>query len=257
MVPRISAISYPKMNPPMPDAQSEKQEYVRSLFDGIARRYDFLNHFLSFGFDILWRRRSVQLLAHYRPKTILDLATGTADLAIEAATTLNATVVGIDISDEMLTIGKEKVHGRGLAHRVTLRRGRAEALDFESDSFDAATVAFGVRNFSNVGQGLREMHRVLRPGGVALVLEFSKPRVFPFNTLYGFYFRRILPFIGGLVSQSRASYEYLPNSVHQFPDGSEFLNILQSAGFTRTESHPLTMGIATIYLGVKESTKPE
>lgn len=245
------------MTPPIPDAQSEKQEYVLSLFDGIAHRYDFLNHLLSFGFDIFWRKRSVQLLVNHKPQFVLDLATGTADLAIEAAVTLNAAVVGIDISDEMLMIGKEKVQRRGLADRVTLQRGRAEALEFDSNSFDAATVAFGVRNYANVGQGLREMYRILRPGGVALVLEFSKPKIFPFNALYGLYFRRILPFIGGLVSKNRASYEYLPNSVREFPDGRDFLVLLESAGFTKTVSYPQTMGIATIYLGVKESTKSE
>ncbi len=254
MVPRISAISYPDMNPPVPDTQSEKQEYVRSLFDRIAYRYDFLNHFLSCGFDIIWRRQSIRLLADRSPKAVLDLATGTGDLAITAATILNATVTGLDISTEMLKIAEEKVRRRGLHHRITFKRGRAEQLDYDAQSFDAVTVAFGVRNFANVQQGLREMCRVLRPGGVAMVLEFSKPRVFLFRSVYGFYFRHILPFLAGVISKSRASYEYLPASVQQFPDGNDFLALLSSAGFARTESYPLTLGIATIYLGFKDSS---
>ncbi len=239
------------MESPFPQAQPDKAEYVRSLFDGIARRYDLLNHLLSCGFDILWRKRAIRLLLERHPRLILDLATGTADLAIEAAKTLGAIVTGVDISDHMLAIGREKVRRLGLKDRVLLSKGRAETLDVETNSFDAVTVAFGVRNFADVGRGLQEMYRVLRPGGTVLVLEFSKPNAMLLGSLYRFYFLRILPVIGGWVSRSRSSYQYLPNSVQEFPDGEDFLSLLRSAGFTETLSHPLTMGIATIYTGRK------
>jgi demethylmenaquinone methyltransferase/2-methoxy-6-polyprenyl-1,4-benzoquinol methylase len=253
MIPRTPAIVYPAMKSPLLQAQPQKEEFVRSLFDGIAHRYDLLNHLLSCGFDILWRKQAIQLLLVHKPSSVLDLATGTADLAIEAANTLNAAVTGIDISDKMLDIGRKKVQRQGLADRVRLRRGRAEALEFAGESFDAVTAAFGVRNFADVGQGLREMHRVLRPGGTILVLEFSMPTGFLFGRLYAFYFQRILPVVGGLVSRSRSSYQYLPNSVQQFPDGQDFLELLRLAGFAETASYPLTMGIATIYVGTKTS----
>ena len=251
MIPRILAISYPPMNPPFPEGQSARQEYVRTLFDGIATRYDFLNHFLSSGFDILWRKRAIRLLRELQPQLILDVATGTADFAIEAARTLGAKVDGIDISTEMLTLGKTKIKLRGLEHQVSLKLGSAESLDYEDKTFDAVTVAFGVRNFSDVRQGLTEMHRVLKQNGVALILEFSKPRNFPFRQIYGFYFRRILPFIGGAISKDRESYDYLPRSVNEFPDGSAFIRLLHSAGFAGTKQYRLTFGIATIYLGTK------
>lgn len=250
---RTSAIFHPTMKSPSPQAHPEKEEFVRSLFDGIAHRYDLLNHLLSCGFDILWRKRAIKFLFVHKPKTVLDLATGTADLAIEAAKTLNAVVSGVDISEKMLSIGREKIQKRGLTNRVTLYRGKAENLEFAAKSFDAVTVAFGVRNFANVEQGLREMHRVLRPGGTVLVLEFSKPKGIYFSRVYAFYFQRILPAIGGLVSRSRSSYQYLPNSVQDFPDGEDFLHLLRSEGFAGTASYPQTMGIATIYVGTKIS----
>ncbi len=221
------------------------------MFDGIAHRYDFLNHFLSGGIDILWRRRAIRTLEARHPAKVLDVATGTADFAIEAAKTLRASVIGVDISDEMLALGREKIRRLGLSDAVSLKRGKAESLDFPDETFDAVTVAFGVRNFADVQRGLREMCRVLRPGGVAVILEFSQPRTPIVRSLYGFYFERILPWIGGIVSSNRASYEYLPSSVLQFPDGTEFLRILQGAGFALTKWHPLTMGIASIYLGYK------
>ncbi len=254
MIPRILAISYPPMNPPPPKGQPARQEYVRSLFDGIAAHYDFLNHLLSLGFDILWRRRAIRLLQEFRPQFVLDVATGTADLAIEAARRLGAKVDGIDISDEMLTLGRTKVAERRLEQQVSLKRGNAESLDFENKTIDAVTVAFGVRNFANVRQGLAEMHRVLKQNGVALILEFSRPRIFPFRQIYGFYFRRILPFVGGLVSKNRESYDYLPRSVNEFPDDLAFIELLHSAGFGKTKQYRLTFGIVTIYLSTKQES---
>ncbi len=250
---RTAAISYPGMNSSLPHDRPEKEEFVRSLFDGIAHRYDLLNHLLSCGTDILWRRKAIRLLAPRNPGAVLDLATGTADLAIEAAKRLRTTVTGVDISENMLSIARAKIAARGIADRITLLRGRAEELPFPDRSFDAVTVAFGVRNFSDISSGLQEMHRVLRPGGTVLVLEFSKPKGLFFGPMYTFYFRRILPMVGGLVSRSRSSYQYLPDSVSAFPDGEDFLRLLRVAGFTETSSTPVSAGIATIYTGIKTS----
>ena len=251
MVPRISAISHPQMIPPVFEEKSTKQEYVRSLFDGIASHYDFLNHFLSSGFDILWRRHAIRFLRESHPRLILDVATGTADLAIEAARSLGASVIGIDISNQMLSLGRRKISQKGLIELISLRPGNAESLEFEDNMFDAVTVAFGVRNFSDAGKGLTEMHRVLKPGGMAVILEFSKPRIFPVRQIYNLYFERILPFLGGVISESRESYDYLPNSVREFPDNTRFLELLHSVGYSNTRQHRLTFGIATIYLGTK------
>jgi demethylmenaquinone methyltransferase/2-methoxy-6-polyprenyl-1,4-benzoquinol methylase len=248
---RVYAPYNPTMMPPSVANQANKQEYVRSLFDGIAPRYDFLNHFLSSGFDILWRKKAINQLRRSKPTSLLDIATGTADVAIEAAKALGVQVTGVDISTEMLKIACQKVARLGLDDKIRFERGQAESLRFDAGSFDAATVAFGVRNFADVRLGLSEMHRVLKPQGVAVVLEFSKPNLFPVKQLFGFYFRRILPLIGGLVSTQRESYEYLPNSVRDFPDGAEFLGILEDVGFSRTAQYPLTLGIATIYVGTK------
>ena len=254
MVPRISAISHPQMIPPVFEGKSTKQEYVRSLFDGIASHYDFLNHFLSSGFDILWRKRAIRLLRESHPRLILDVATGTADLAIEAARSLGASVIGIDISNRMLNLGRRKISQKGLVELVSLRPGNAESLEFEDNMFDAVTVAFGVRNFSDVFRGLAEMLRVLKPGGTAVILEFSKPRTFPLRQIYSFYFERILPFLGGVISESRESYDYLPNSVKGFPDDTTLLEFLHSVGYSNTRQYRLTFGIATIYLGTKAIT---
>jgi demethylmenaquinone methyltransferase/2-methoxy-6-polyprenyl-1,4-benzoquinol methylase len=225
--------------------------YVRRVFDSIAHRYDLLNHLLSSGIDIVWRKKAIRLLRSHHPQTILDVATGTADLAIEAARLRTATIVGIDIAPEMLKRGKEKIARRGLSHLISLELGTAESMRFEDESFDAVTVAFGVRNFTKLDQGLAEMYRVLRPGGVALILEFSKPKKAPLKQLYNWYFRSLLPRIGGWISNCREAYEYLPNTVEEFPDGKEFASLLQNHGFARIAFYPLTFGIATIYLGYK------
>ncbi len=224
------------------------QDYVRTLFDRIAFRYDLLNHLLSSGFDFYWRAKAVRMLAPMRPERILDVATGTGDLAIRAAGLRPKQIIGIDISGEMLNRARMKVEEKKLGHLITLQKGEAEHLAFPDASFDAVTAAFGVRNFSDCGRGLEEMRRVLRPGGIAMILEFSQPGFLPMRTLFSFYSRRILPVIGGFISKSREAYEYLPATVDEFPSGEAMLTMLRNAGFTRTESHPLTFGIVSIYL---------
>ncbi|HEX9006938.1 MAG TPA: bifunctional demethylmenaquinone methyltransferase/2-methoxy-6-polyprenyl-1,4-benzoquinol methylase UbiE [Bacteroidota bacterium] len=227
------------------------KHYVRSLFDGIAYRYDLLNHLLSGGVDRYWRRRAIERLRRRSPRRILDVATGTGDLAIAAMRLGPAEVIGVDIAEEMLRRGREKIARRGLSDRITLRQGEAERLDFPDGSFDAATVAFGARNFEDLLQGLREMFRVLRPGGAIVVLEFSRPRLFPFRQLYFLYFRRILPLVGRLISGHADAYRYLPATVLRFPEGQEFLGVLTRAGFTGVAEERLTGGIASIYTGVR------
>lgn len=224
-----------------------EQQYVRTLFDAIAHRYDFLNHFLSSGFDILWRKKVVKLMQPYRPGVILDLATGTADLAIEEARLPVERIFGVDISRTMLSIGAEKVRKRDLQQIITLEEGEAESLRFDDCSIDAVSVAFGVRNFRDLTLGLSEMLRVLRPGGVAFILEFSQPRLFPFKQLYYWYLQRILPLLGGFISRNREAYQYLHNTVREFPDGEKFLSILQGVGFKNCRNTPFTLGIVTIY----------
>lgn len=226
--------------------------YVRSLFDRIAPRYDLLNHVLSAGLDVVWRRKAVNRLAPFRPRRILDVATGTGDLAIAAARLKPETIVGIDLSEEMLRIAREKVTQRKLEHRVSLEQGDAEQLKFPDGSFDAVTVAFGVRNFSNLERGLRELYRVLVPGGIFVFLEFSQPRSSLIRLLYGWYSRAVIPLLGGLISKHREAYEYLPKTVSEFPDGEEMLSILRSIGFSTVAAYPLTFGIVTVYLAQKK-----
>jgi demethylmenaquinone methyltransferase/2-methoxy-6-polyprenyl-1,4-benzoquinol methylase len=228
-----------------------QKRYVRTLFDGIAHRYDLLNHVLSAGLDIFWRRRAIATLDDIHPRAVLDVATGTGDFAIAALRANPASVVGVDISQNMLAKGREKIARKGLENRISLQTGDAEHLDFPADSFDAVTVAFGVRNFEHLEQGLLGMHRVLRPGGKIVVLEFSRPQTAPFRQMYFFYFRHILPRIGRAVSDHDEAYTYLPDTVMRFPEGAEFLGILQKVGFSRTTENRLTGGIVTIYTGIK------
>ncbi len=228
-----------------------EKEYVRSLFDAIAYRYDLLNHLLSGGIDLVWRRAAIDTLSDLQPKTILDVATGTADLAIASLRLKPESVVGVDISNAMLEVGRKKIVQKKLSGTITLENGEAEHLQFEDGRFDAAIVGFGARNFENLAQGLSEMRRVLRPKGRIVVLEFSKPTLFPFKQLYFFYFRFVLPFIGSIVSKHSEAYHYLPDTVMQFPDGEKFLDVLRSSGFTSVTRQSMTFGVATIYTGVK------
>ena len=221
---------------------------IAAMFDRISPKYDALNHLLSFNIDKVWRRKTAKAVAKSHPNTILDLATGTADLAIAVAKrNPQAHILGMDISEKMLDIGKEKVMHQNLANQIELRLGDAASLPFEDDSFDAITVAFGVRNFEDLGKGLSEINRVLKPGGQAVILEFSMPERFPVKQLYHFYFRRLLPFIGKLISKDNSAYAYLPASVERFPKPKAFLELLAQHGLIRGTVRPLTFGIATLY----------
>ena len=231
-----------------------KRSDVAAMFDRIAPRYDLLNRLLSFGIDKLWRRTTLREMNRRldgRPAgLVLDLATGTADLAIALAKRSAERVVGVDPSVGMLEVGRQKVEAKKLARRVELAEGHSEALPFPDDHFDAATVAFGVRNYEDLQAGLRETARVLKPQAPLVVLEFSRPTVFPVKQLYGFYFRHVLPRVGGMVSGDAGAYTYLPESVHVFPDGDAFLDEMRRAGFEAPRRKPLTFGIATVYSAV-------
>lgn len=231
-----------------------KKEQVAEMFDNIAHSYDALNHFFSLGIDVLWRKKSIRMLKKRSPKKLMDVATGTADFAIEAQRMgLNAEeIIGVDISAGMLEIGRKKVAKKGYSDVIDLQLGDSENLPFDDNYFDAYTVAFGVRNFENLEKGMTEMLRVLRPGGMGLVLEFSKPKSFPFKQLFWFYFRVVMPVVGKLVSKDSRAYTYLPESVKVFPQGDQFVAIMEKCGYKNVEQKRLTGGIATIYTGIKE-----
>jgi demethylmenaquinone methyltransferase/2-methoxy-6-polyprenyl-1,4-benzoquinol methylase len=229
-----------------------KKPAVRAMFNAIAPRYDLLNRILSGGIDQSWRRKVIRTLMEAAPASVLDVATGTADLAIMAARNGVAENIGVDISEDMLEVGRRKVSRAGLDGQVILETGDAEALPFPDHRFDAATVSFGVRNFEDLDAGLRELHRVLKPGGRLIVLEFSRPRVFPVKQLYSFYNAHILPLVGRMVSGDSGAYTYLPESIAVFPDGEDFERHLTRAGFVQPSTKRLTFGIASMYVGVKE-----
>ena len=232
---------------PPPGEAPGKKEAVAAMFDDIAPRYDLLNRVLSFGIDQQWRNRAIKLLEQEKPRRILDVATGTGDLAIKALAIEPDRVVGIDISEEMLEHGRAKIRERGLEDRITLRKGDAEKLPFSDCQFEAVVVAFGVRNFEHLEAGLREIMRVLTPGGRLVVLEFSHPHVFPIKHLYKFYSHVVLPAVGRVVSKNASAYHYLPASVDVFPSGEQFLSRLRDVGFVDPELIPLTFGIASLY----------
>lgn len=228
-----------------------KKEKVQEMFNGIAPKYDLLNHLLSMGIDKSWRRKAMRELEGGRRGTVLDIACGTGDFSIEALRHGVERVVGADISENMLAVAREKAREKGLEDRLEFRYGDSENLDFEDGTFDAVTVAFGVRNFEHLERGLAEMCRVLRPGGKVVVLEFSTPERFPMKQLYRFYFKQILPRVGGFVSGDRKAYEYLPASVFAFPQGDRFLQIMRSCGYRNVAQRRLTFGIASLYTGEK------
>ncbi len=236
---------------PYKEQTTGKKEQVATMFNNISKKYDFLNHFLSLGIDILWRKKAIKLLKPYQPKVMLDIATGTGDFALEALALNPEKVIGIDISEGMLAVGKEKMKQRKVDNIITLQLGDSENLSFENDYFDAYTAGFGVRNFENLEKGLAEMLRVLKPNGKAVILEFSKPKKFPIKQLYNFYFNNILPGIGKLVSKDNAAYTYLPESVNAFPEGDDFLVILNQLGYKNAKAIPLMFGIASIYTASK------
>ena len=237
------------IKPPIGQAPG-KRDHVEAMFDEIAPRYDLLNRLLSFGIDRGWRKKAVDLLAdaiNGRPRRLLDVATGTADLAIEALSLSPDEVVGVDISNGMLEGGREKVRKAGLGKRVTLVQADAIDLPFEDDAFDGAFVAFGVRNFEDLKAGLEGIRRVLRPGAPLVILETSQPTRFPFKQGYRFYSGVLMPMIGKAVSGNEEAYQYLPESARQFPYGEAFLNELRAAGFTEAIAQPQTFGVASLY----------
>ena len=226
---------------------------IAAMFDRISPKYDALNHLLSFNLDKVWRRKTAKAVAKSQPKTILDLATGTADLAIALAKqNPQAHIIGMDISEKMLDIGKEKVKQRNLENQIELHLGDATALPFEDNSFDAVTVAFGVRNFENLEQSLFEIQRVLKPNGQLVILEFSMPEKFPIKQAYLLYFKHILPKIGKWVSKDNSAYSYLPASVEKFPKPIVFSHLLASFGLGKCNTKRLTMGVAALYVSNKE-----
>lgn len=240
------------MTTPYKNQQTGKKEQVALMFNNIARRYDFLNHFLSLGIDKVWRKKAIKFLANIKQNPVLlDIACGTGDLAIEALTLNPEKIVGLDISDEMLKIGRKKIDKKNVSHIISLQKGDAENISFDNNFFDGITVAFGVRNFENLSKGLAEMHRVLKHGGHIVILEFSKPRSFPVKQVYQFYFHVILPVIGKFVSKDNAAYTYLPASVSEFPERENFILQMEKAGFSQCNFKTLTFGIATIYHAIK------
>ena len=233
-------------------SQQPKKEQVAEMFDDIAHRYDFLNRFLSGGLDIGWRKKALGYLAAKKPLKILDVATGTADVAIMASRLLKPnSIIGIDISDGMLEIGSQKITKLGLQNTIQLLNGDSETISFATSSFDAVTVAFGVRNFQNLEKGMAEILRVLKPGGKLVVLEFSKPKIALVKSFYNVYMKFVTPNMGKLFSKNRSAYQYLDESIQKFPEGKDFLTILNNVGYINTQCKPLSLGICSIYCGEK------
>lgn len=230
-------------------ANGSKKEQVQQMFDNIAHKYDFLNRFLSLGIDVGWRKKAIKMLAEHEPKKILDVATGTADFALATLPLQPEEVIGVDISVGMLDVGRKKITDQGITN-VRLEYGDSEQLRFEDNQFDAVIVAFGVRNFENLDQGLAEINRVLRPGGVAMILEFSKPTGL-FGLIFSIYNKTLLPLWGKLFSGDSAAYTYLPESVAAFPEGDEFKQIMRSLSYRKVNDRRLTFGVCSIYTGIK------
>ncbi len=237
---------------PFKESGLSKKQQVANMFDKIAFRYDFLNHFLSAGIDVTWRKKAIKQLKSLHPKSVLDVAVGTGDVAILTYKILQPKkITGIDISEGMLEIGRSKVKKLGLEKEIELLNGDSESIDFPDASFDAITVAFGVRNFENLEKGLKEMLRVLKPGGKLVVLEFSKPKQIAFKGIYDLYMKIIAPGIGKMVAKNKDAYQYLNESVQKFPEGNEFIEILNQAGYKNTYFESLTLEICSIYCGSK------
>jgi demethylmenaquinone methyltransferase/2-methoxy-6-polyprenyl-1,4-benzoquinol methylase len=229
-----------------------KKEQVASMFDNISGTYDFLNHFMSLGIDIIWRKKAIRELLALQPKVMLDVATGTGDFAFEAIKILKPEqIIGVDISQGMLDVANKKIKERNMQQVFSVALGDSEGLQFEDNKFDAITVAFGVRNYENLEKGLADMFRVLKPGGKIVVLEFSKPRAFPIKQGYNFYFKYITPILGKMFSKDERAYSYLPESVAAFPDGDEFVKLLSKVGFKAARDRRLTFGVSAIYTGIK------
>lgn len=229
-----------------------KKEQVADMFNNISKTYDLLNRVMTMGIDTVWRKKAIRSLKNIHPQLILDVATGTGDFAIESIRILNPKkIIGVDISQGMLNVAQEKIEKKGLQDRFEVQLGDSEKLQFEDNTFDAVTVAFGVRNFENLEQGLADIYRVLKPGGKAVVLELSNPTAFPIKQFYHFYFHKLTPAIGKLISKDASAYSYLPESVAKFPDGDRFAKITSKVGFKETKVRPQTFGFCTIYEAIK------
>lgn len=228
-----------------------KKEQVAKMFDNISHRYDFLNSLLSLGIHKGWRKKCVGILAKRNPETILDVATGTADFAIECAKLKPLKITGVDISEGMMKVGREKISKAGLENIITLESGNAETLSYGDNSFDAIVVGFGVRNFQDLEKGLKNLNRILKPGGKIVILEFSYPTNFLIKAGYSFYFSYITPLIGKIFSKDPRAYTYLMESVKAFPNNENFVSVLNSCGFTQTSFKSLSFGVAAIYEGSK------
>jgi len=227
-----------------------KKDQVKLMFNMIASKYDVLNHTLSLGMDYVWRKKAIKKILN-NPKEILDIATGTADFAISAAKHTQANITGIDISDQMIYVGNKKIQQKKLNNRIKLSIEDSENLPYLDNSYDAITAGFGVRNFENLEKGLSEIHRVVKKNGYVVILEPSTPKAFPLKQIFSIYFQKVLPFIGSLVSKDKSAYSYLPNSVKSFPDGDDFLKILNKQGFSKTNYYPLSFGIVSMYVAIK------
>lgn len=238
------------INPYKESTQTHKEQ-VTQMFDNIAHRYDFLNHLLSMGTDRLWRKRAIKLLVPLKPTYMLDVATGTGDFAIEATNFLKAKVIGIDISEEMLRLGREKISSRHLIDQILLETGDGEKIKYENDTFDAVTVGFGIRNFDSIKKGVKEMHRVLKPGGMMVILELSRMDIFPVKQFFELYFHFLVPLLGRIFSKDPSAYNYLPESVKDFPKRKEIASIMNDAGFKNSGFKRLSLGIATLFYGIK------
>lgn len=236
---------------PYKDSELGKKEQVTKMFDTISGDYDGLNRVISFGIDIKWRKKVVQIIKETNPDSILDIATGTGDLAIALAQTNASKIIGLDISSGMLEVGKEKIKNQGLNHKIDMVLGDSENMPFEDNTFDAITVGFGVRNFETLENGLKEILRVLKPGGCFIILETSIPTKTPYKQGYHFYTKNILPIIGRLFSKDKSAYKYLSDSASEFPYGEALNNILRKIGFTNVTDFPQTFGVATIYVSSK------
>ena len=236
---------------PYKDSKLSKKKQIEQMFDNISGNYDGLNRVISMGSDVKWRKKVIELVAATNPENVLDIATGTGDLAIQMVRTGAKKIVGLDLSDGMLSVGRKKIQKQNLSERIEMIQGDSENLPFEEDSFDAITVAFGIRNFETLEKGLAEIHRVLRPGGIFVILETSVPTKFPFKQGYNFYTKFILPTIGKVFSKDKSAYAYLSESAANFPFGEKLNNILRKIGFTKVEDLPQTFGVSTIYVASK------
>ena len=228
-----------------------KKKQVEQMFDNIAPKYDFLNHFLSLGIDKIWRKKAIRFLKQFQPKRMLDVASGTGDFAIAAAKLNPARIDAIDLSENMLEIAKKKIQKKGLNNLIYTRIADAESIPYENETFDAITVAFGVRNFEDLKMGLSEMNRVLNKEAVAVIIEFSMPENFLVKGFYNFYFSYILPFWGRIISKDKFAYTYLPQSVKAFPERHGFIKIMEDCGYKNCSFKTLSLGIACLYIGYK------